>query len=110
MNGTDGKMKNLYFRGRRIIDESLKALSTQFGLAEADNVLLTGCSAGGLATYLHTDYVQTQLESKWAKSMTKYKASSISGFFLQHVTTLRASRCTRRRWKTSLTSQTRRTG
>ena len=33
-------MKNLYFRGRRIIDESLKALSTQFGLAEADNVLL----------------------------------------------------------------------
>jgi len=84
VKGTDGKMKNLYFRGRRIIDESLKALSTKFGLASAENVLLTGCSAGGLATYLHTDYVQTQLKSKWATGMTKYKASSISGFFLQH--------------------------
>ena len=24
---------------------------------EAANVLLTGCSAGGLATYLHVDYI-----------------------------------------------------
>ena len=27
------------------------------GLNKADEVILTGCSAGGLATYLHADYV-----------------------------------------------------
>ena len=27
------------------------------GLSKADEVILTGCSAGGLATYLHADYV-----------------------------------------------------
>ena len=46
----DGEKANLYFRGRRIVDEVLKALSANFGLAAAQNVLLTGCSAGGLAT------------------------------------------------------------
>ena len=42
----DGKIKPLYFRGRRIIDETLKALTKDFGLSSAKNVLLTGCSAG----------------------------------------------------------------
>ena len=46
----DGQKANLYFRGRRIVDEVLKALSANYGLADAKNVLLTGCSAGGLAT------------------------------------------------------------
>ena len=44
--GMDGKIKPLYFRGRRIIDETLKALASDFGLGSAKNVLLTGCSAG----------------------------------------------------------------
>jgi len=54
--------KNLYFRGRRIIDEILNTLQQDYGLANAENVLLTGCSAGGLATYLHTDYVHDRLD------------------------------------------------
>ena len=29
--------------------------------ASATDVLLTGCSAGGLATYLHADYVKSVL-------------------------------------------------
>jgi hypothetical protein len=77
--------KPLYFRGRRIIDETLSALKANFGLGNAENVMLTGCSAGGLATYLHTDYVHDQLKVI-APSMKKYKASPISGFFLQHQT------------------------
>jgi hypothetical protein len=83
--GGDKKMKNLYFRGRRIIDEILAALKKDHGLANAENVLLTGCSAGGLATYLHTDYVGEQMKLI-APGMKKYKASAISGFFLQHKT------------------------
>eukprot|EP00462_Mataza_sp_D1_P017136 CAMPEP_0175152716 /NCGR_PEP_ID=MMETSP0087-20121206/19284_1 /TAXON_ID=136419 /ORGANISM="Unknown Unknown, Strain D1" /LENGTH=449 /DNA_ID=CAMNT_0016439211 /DNA_START=148 /DNA_END=1497 /DNA_ORIENTATION=+ len=83
--GTDGKVKNLFFRGRYIIDETLKALNAHFGLGSADNVLLTGCSAGGLATYLHTDYVHQQL-SAIAPNMKKFKSAPISGFFLEHNT------------------------
>lgn len=82
----DGVKANLYFRGRRILDETLKALAKDYGLSKASNVLLTGCSAGGLATYLHTDYVEEQLRTKYAPGMTRYKATSMSGFFLQHKT------------------------
>lgn len=42
----------IYFRGHRILDAILNALFKR-GLKEATQVLLTGCSAGGLATYLH---------------------------------------------------------
>ena len=52
----------------------------------AQTVMLTGCSAGGLATYLHTDYVHEQLKNKWSPQLTKFKAAAISGFFLQHAT------------------------
>ena len=61
VKGTDGKLKPLYFRGRRILDAVLATLKSDFGLEGASDVLLTGCSAGGLATYLHTDYVHAQL-------------------------------------------------
>lgn len=77
--------KPLYFRGRRIMDAVLSTLKEQYGLGTAKNVLLTGCSAGGLATYLHTDYVYQQLTTM-APSMTKFKAAAISGFFLLHNT------------------------
>jgi hypothetical protein len=36
--------KPLYFRGRRIIDETLSALKANFGLGNAENVMLTGMS------------------------------------------------------------------
>ena len=61
--GTDGKSKDLFFRGRRILDETLAALKADHGLGSADSVLLTGCSAGGLSTFLHTDYVGEQLKA-----------------------------------------------
>jgi hypothetical protein len=54
----------------------------QHNFGKAETVLLTGCSAGGLATYLHTDYVHTLMPS----GVTKYGASAISGFFLLHPT------------------------
>jgi O-palmitoleoyl-L-serine hydrolase len=38
-------------------------------------VLLTGCSAGGLATYLHADYVASIVPA----SVTKYRVAPISG-------------------------------
>lgn len=43
-------------------------------------VLLSGCSAGGLATYLHADYVRSLLP----RSVKRFKAAPVSGFFLDH--------------------------
>jgi hypothetical protein len=77
--------KPLYFRGRRIIDAVISYLMENHNLGAAENVLLTGCSAGGLATYLHTDYVGDTLKAK-VSTIKKYKAASISGFFLLHNT------------------------
>eukprot|EP00656_Telonema_subtile_P016622 TRINITY_DN18798_c0_g1_i2.p1 TRINITY_DN18798_c0_g1~~TRINITY_DN18798_c0_g1_i2.p1 ORF type:complete len:275 (+),score=58.94 TRINITY_DN18798_c0_g1_i2:95-919(+) len=75
----------IYFRGKRIMDAVLKTLVRDHGLADAENVLLTGCSAGGLSTYLHADYVGQQVRAV-AKGLKKYKAAPISGFFLLHDT------------------------
>jgi hypothetical protein len=45
-------MIKIYFRGHRIVEAIFNALFKR-GLKEATEVILTGCSAGGLATYLH---------------------------------------------------------
>lgn len=52
--------EELYFRGRKILDASLASLIEK-GLDSAMNVIWKGCSAGGLGTYLHTDYVMQRL-------------------------------------------------
>ena len=46
----------LHFKGFLILQAILDSVMTK-GLNKADEVILTGCSAGGLATYLHADYV-----------------------------------------------------
>jgi len=46
-----------YFRGQRIWDAVIRHLLS-IGMASADQVLLTGCSAGGLAVVLHCDEFQ----------------------------------------------------
>jgi hypothetical protein len=73
-NGT-----NLWFRGKRNMDATFQALMA-LGLNKAVNVVLTGCSAGGLATYMHTDYVASLLPT----TVTKFRSIPISGFFLLH--------------------------
>eukprot|EP00730_Choanoeca_flexa_P004570 TRINITY_DN11735_c1_g9_i1.p1 TRINITY_DN11735_c1_g9~~TRINITY_DN11735_c1_g9_i1.p1 ORF type:complete len:438 (+),score=79.87 TRINITY_DN11735_c1_g9_i1:69-1316(+) len=79
VNGTD-----IYFRGHLIVEAIINALYKR-GLKEATQVVLTGCSAGGLATYLHADYVHDMLKAN-VSGLTKYKAAPISGFFLRHET------------------------
>ena len=44
-------------------------------------MLLTGCSAGGLATYLHADHVGAHLR-KAAPALRRFKAAPDAGFFL----------------------------
>lgn len=82
--GPDGTQRDLYFRGRRVLDAVLETLMPM-GLEKAERVLLTGCSAGGLAAYLHTDYVHEQLTSR-VPTLRVFKSAPISGFFLRHDT------------------------
>jgi hypothetical protein len=76
----------IYFRGKRIIDAVVKTLVRDHGLGKAENVLLTGCSAGGLSTFLHADYVGELVKAAAPNTLKKYKAAPISGFFLLHDT------------------------
>eukprot|EP00041_Stephanoeca_diplocostata_P014326 m.259386 g.259386 ORF g.259386 m.259386 type:complete len:333 (+) comp19662_c0_seq12:37-1035(+) len=72
----------MYFRGRRVLDALLQDLLDNHGLDKATEVLLSGGSAGGLSTFLHADYVRSQLPA----SVKKFKAAPVSGFFLLHDT------------------------
>ena len=49
----------LHFRGRRILDVVLDDLVQEQGLK--GELLINGCSAGGLAVWLHLDYIAARL-------------------------------------------------
>ncbi|GAA0144516.1 hypothetical protein LIER_04941 [Lithospermum erythrorhizon] len=76
----DGKFDNgtsvLYFRGQRIWQAIIQDLLPK-GLAHARKALLSGCSAGGLATFLHCDNFTSYLPKN-----TSVKCLSDGGFFL----------------------------
>ena len=62
-NRKDAVVQNgtkLYFRGFPILQAVLESLMDK-GMKNAQEVILTGCSAGGLATYIHADYVASML-------------------------------------------------
>lgn len=70
----------LYFRGRRVLELLVQVLLEEHGMAQAEEVILAGGSAGGLATFLQADRVGSLLPS----SVRKYRAVPVSGFFLMH--------------------------
>ena len=53
----------LYFRGAAIFDASVDALLAA-GMAGATDIILKGCSAGGLATFLHADYFVERMRAR----------------------------------------------
>lgn len=55
-----GKGRNIHFRGRRVLDAVLDSLIAA-GLGKAKLFVVNGCSAGGLAVYLHLDYIASRL-------------------------------------------------
>uniref|UniRef100_A0ACD5U4B1 Uncharacterized protein n=1 Tax=Avena sativa TaxID=4498 RepID=A0ACD5U4B1_AVESA len=66
----------IYMRGQRIWDAIITDLSLK-GLDKAEKVLLSGCSAGGLATFFHCDNLQERLGGA-----ATVKCMSDAGFFL----------------------------
>jgi hypothetical protein len=76
---------NIYFRGHNVLVATLMELANLHNLRQASSVLLSGCSAGGLSTYLHADFVGEMVQSL-APRLSKYGAAPVSGFFLLHNT------------------------
>lgn len=70
----------LYSRGARILTAVSKSLLHERGMASAESVLLTGCSAGGLASILHAEKLQRLLPS----SVSKFRVATFSGMFAEH--------------------------
>ncbi|PVH35787.1 hypothetical protein PAHAL_7G279400 [Panicum hallii] len=69
--------KNLYYRGFRVWRAIMDDLLTARGMNKAQNVLLSGCSAGGLAAILHCDRFHDLFPAT-----TKVKCFSDAGYFL----------------------------
>lgn len=67
---------SVYFRGQRIWNAIIHDL-LQKGLNHAHKALLSGCSAGGLATFLHCDKFRSHLPKN-----SSVKCLSDAGFFL----------------------------
>ena len=70
----------LYFRGRRVLRHLIQELLTKYGMSSAQEVLLAGGSAGGLAVYLQADFVASLLPP----TVGQLGAMPVSGFFLMH--------------------------
>ena len=49
------KGATLHWRGKRIREAAYAELLANHGLKDATDAVISGCSAGGLATFLHTD-------------------------------------------------------
>eukprot|EP01052_Picozoa_sp_SAG31_P034055 SAG31_NODE_3924_length_3748_cov_2.446150_3_plen_332_part_00 len=53
-----------YFQGHLIVAEVLMSLRQTAGLASATDVILTGCSAGGIGTIINCDFVADDLQRR----------------------------------------------
>lgn len=69
---------NIFFRGRQIVKAVVEDLKIRHGLARAKRVLVSGCSAGGLAAYWHADSIAAWI----ANPLTIVKAAPDRFFFL----------------------------
>jgi hypothetical protein len=76
------KGTQLYFRGKRIREAMAKDLFDSRGLKDATDLVVSGCSAGGLATFLHTDQWCDALKA--VNPSAKCVGLPDSGFFLDY--------------------------
>lgn len=76
------KNTTLHWRGMHIREAISTDLFTNRGLDKATDLVVSGCSAGGLATYLHTDQWCDALKAK--SPSAKCVGLPDSGFFLDY--------------------------
>jgi hypothetical protein len=71
-----------FYRGRYILDAVYDTLlsTPSFNMASATSLIIKGCSAGGLAVYLHADYVADKVRA--VAPAARVVAAPGAGFFL----------------------------
>ena len=62
----NGSNATLTFRGRANLERTLDTLQDRFGFAQAQRLVVSGGSAGGLSTYLHVDHIADRLRAAQA--------------------------------------------
>jgi hypothetical protein len=75
-----GSNQTIYVRGRYILDALFGTLASRHGLAGATDYISNGNSAGGLATYLHADYISGLVHA--VAPSARVVAVPDSGFFM----------------------------
>lgn len=95
---------DLHFRGAAIFNATIQALLAR-GMAQAEAIILKGCSAGGLATWLHADMFAEWMAS--ASSAAKVVSVADAGFFMDHNATTGAPTMTPQYQWVAETMQTR---
>ena len=71
------------YRGAYLRDALIDELVRNHGLASATEVIIGGCSAGGLTIYLNIDYLAGLIREA-AGSSVKIRGLADAGFFLDH--------------------------
>jgi hypothetical protein len=74
--------ETLTFRGIKNLDATV-AWALKHGLSNATEFVLTGGSAGGLSTFLHSDRVASQIRAVNPK-IEKIRSAPVVGYFLDH--------------------------
>jgi hypothetical protein len=72
--------QTLYYRGSYILDGVYDTLLAQHGLASAATVVVSGCSAGGLAAFIHVDHIAAKIRA--ANPSARVVGAPGAGFFL----------------------------
>ena len=75
--------QDLHFRGHYILEAVLTDLVAKQGMGSVTELVLSGCSAGGLSTFLHSDFVEEYVQTLVSHDF-KYGAVPVSGFFLMN--------------------------
>ncbi|CAO2184737.1 unnamed protein product [Urochloa humidicola] len=78
------KEYGIYFRGQHIWNAVIRHLLS-IGMSSADQVLLTGCSSGGLAVILHCDQLRAFFPPAGSGRQTTVKCLADSGLYLDAV-------------------------
>ena len=72
----NGTLAPIFYRGSRNLDFALKYLAEKYGMSDATDILISGDSAGGLASYWHADRFQEKFPHAFVATVPD------SGFFI----------------------------
>eukprot|EP01084_Bolivina_argentea_P259617 438108_1 len=84
---TDPNTWGFYFSGHLVLERIMQYLANNLNVLDAQYVLLTGGSAGGMGTFGNIDWLSSQFKQKGTYKNVTIKAAPIAGWFFPGNTT-----------------------